>query len=290
MAGPRSRITDWDDMALPLPTVTASRISSTNRRPLDGDNVGLWLDKLVFRNSRRDWSLKANDRSFALSQFCRKWAALDGAAVYGVRGTGAGLSDGAAALHRMKETVKALHPHGERLGLRATVDGRLLVDYGRANSVESSISFHAIWGVPRIPASALKGVTRAHLRLAGAPIADVENLFGTQKETGRVVFYDAIPVDGKFEMALDVLTPHHREYYEGREPPADWEDPIPHTFLTVVATTFEFWLGARSDAERDREALARAHSALKEALQETGIGAKTASGYGRFTGICEVTA
>jgi len=273
MAGPRgqggtprrsSAWVDWDDLALPLPRDTADRIASMSRRALDGDNVGLWLDKLVFRNQRR-WSLDRQDRTFVLEQqFCREWD----------------LPAGTQALARLRETVSALHPERTRVGLKAKIRGRLLVGYGRANSSETSVAFHSLWGVPKIPGSALKGVALAEMADAAQPLR--EDVFGTQEHSGRVVFYDALPVDGKFKLALDVLTPHHMDYYGGAAPPADWESPIPHTFLTVVETTFELWLGVQSDKARDLEALGWARDALKRALEERGVGAKTSAGYGRF--------
>jgi CRISPR-associated protein Cmr6 len=262
----RSRLPDWSDLALPLPAVTAERIASASRRPVDGDNVGLWLDKLLFRR-RHGWTLDREDRTFAFSQLCRGFRS----------------DAGKAAADRQRETLEALHPKGDqRQGLTAGVHGRLLVDYGRINAAEASVSFHPIWGVPRIPGSALKGVTLAEMRMDDADPAELAEIFGSQAAAGRVIFYDALPVDGRFELALDVLTPHHRDYYEGKGPPADWESPIPHSFITVVKTTFAVWLGARSGEKRDVDVLARAGAALKRALEDSGVGAKTAAGYGRL--------
>jgi CRISPR-associated protein Cmr6 len=244
----------------------ADHIVSVSRRPSDADNVGLWLDKLVHRR-RRGWTLDRQDRSFSLGQLCRPWQSAAG-------------SD---ALARLTETVEALHPAPEqRRRLRSKLNGRLLVDHGRAAAAETSVSLHPVWGVPRIPGSALKGVTRAALRADGVPEPDLAGVFGAEKAAGRVLFYDALPVNGSFELALDVLTPHHRDYYEGKGPPADWDSPEPFTFVTVVRTTFDVWLGARSAAWGDVEALAQAAKALQQALTVSGVGGKTAAGYGRF--------
>lgn len=264
--GAARRTTDWSELALPLPAATAEKIASIGRAPSRGDNIGLWLDKLIHRR-RNGWTLKDADRSLALGALCRAWESEAGKA-------------GAA---RLREAVEAVHPREEqRQCLRARVHGRLLVDYGRANVAETSVSFHPILGVPRIPGSALKGVTRAELRMDGLTEPELEDLFGAQSAAGPVLFYDALPEEGKFRLALDVLTPHHRDYYEGKGPPADWESPIPHSFLTVVEATFVIWLGARSARQQDVEALERASAALGKALVESGVGAKTAAGYGRF--------
>lgn len=264
--GGRGRLPDWSELALPLPAKMAERIVGVSRRPADGDNVGLWLDKLVHRR-RRGWTLDRGDRTFSLGQLCRSWKS----------------TAGEAALARMAETIEVLHPRPEqRRRFRARLQGRLLVDHGRSSAVETSVSFHPVWGVPRIPGSALKGVTRAEMVSGAMSVAEVADLFGGEKAAGRVVFYDALPVEGKFALALDVITPHHRDYYEAKGPPADWDSPEPWTFVTVVETTFDVWLGARSAARGDVEALERVGAALGEALEVNGVGGKTAAGYGRF--------
>lgn len=260
-SGKRGRLPEWNDFVLPLPRGMAAHI---DKRPTDADNVGLWLDKLIHRR-RGDFSLEEKYRSFSLGQFCKKWRS----------------QMGRDAQARLEETVKAVHPRPkQRRRLVARLEGRLMVDHGRAAASETSVSFHPMWGVPKIPGSALKGVTRAEMLLDGAPMNEVEALFGREDGAGRVIFYDALPVNGAFELALDVLTPHHHDYYEGKGAPADWDSPVPVTFLTVVNTTFDLWIGARS--ARDEGALERAAEALTQALEESGVGGKTAAGYGRF--------
>lgn len=273
--GNRGRSPEWGDFLLPLPRATADRIIAAGRRPAQDDNVGLWLDKLVPRRWKDGppgrevsvWTLDRDHRTFALGQLCKRWQSRAGR----------------EAAARLGETMKALHPNAEdRRHLRAKLDGRLMVDHGRAAATETSVSFHPIWGVPRIPGSALKGITRAEMRADGAHEVDLEGVFGGEEGAGRVLFYYALPADGAFELALDVLTPHHKGYYEGDEPPTDWDSPEPFTFVTVVNTTFDVWLGARSSSRADRAALSRAAETLKQALEVSGVGGKTAAGYGRF--------
>jgi CRISPR-associated protein Cmr6 len=261
-------------MALPLPRATAEVIEDFGRRPAPDDgNVGLWLDKLVHRQ-RRGWKLQAEHRKLALEALCQPWTS----------------KAGEAALARLGESVAELHGEGAHEAFTGKLVGRLLCDYGRAKATEASVSFHPIWGVPRIPGSALKGITRAQMVAEGAAAADVEALLGPAPERedrarrGRVVFYDALPVEGRFELALDVLTPHHRSYYDGKGPPVEWEDPVPHTFVTVVKASFRFHVGvlAGDEGRGPRADLAAAVGALQRALEEAGVGAKTGAGYGRF--------
>lgn len=273
----RARTLDWSALDLPLPRPTARRIAAARRRPAEGDNVGLWLDKLVYRD-RQDWSQKDDRRVFALEAFC------------GERRSPAG----AEALARSREATAAIH--GPRLRrFRGRVTARLLVDYGRANTAETTASFHHVWGLPRIPGSALKGATRAWMEMNSTAPARLLELFGDLSRAGLLAFYDAAPADGVFALALDVLTPHHRAYYDGDEPPTDWQSPVPHTFLDVVDTEFEFCLALERRARKDgqphdnatesdaeRRVLDEAKDACQQALSEAGVGAKTSAGYGRF--------
>lgn len=69
--GDRGGLPSWRDLALPLPRSMASAIEAQGRRPSDADNVGLWMDKLVYRRAA-GWLLKEDVRRFSLQQLCRK--------------------------------------------------------------------------------------------------------------------------------------------------------------------------------------------------------------------------
>lgn len=262
--GSDRRIPEWSDFQLPLPRATAKKVEQLGRRPIDGANLALWLDKLVWRE-KGSFDLKATQRAFALNQFCRSYRS----------------EVGAVAAERIGEAATAHHEPGMAQAFRAAIDGRLLIGYGRANAVETSLTFHHTWGVPVIPGSALKGIARARATLNGQlDEAALQRAFGDLGQRGQLVFYDAIPDQGRFELGLDVLTPHAREYYEGHAPPADWLSPSPHTFLTIIKTTFVFVIGVLGST--DPRELSEGVKLLKGALEDDGVGAKTAAGYGRF--------
>ncbi len=98
---------------------------------------------------------------------------------------------------------------------------------------------------------------------------------------GRVVFHDALydprrpPSESPY--VRDVLTVHHKRYYDGHGSswPNDYDAPNPVPFLTVrPGTRFLLVLSGPPDWTRLAGAL------LTEALGEWGIGAKTSTGYG----------
>lgn len=126
----------------------------------------------------------------------------------------------------------------------------------------------------------------AYRHLFGAP--DVDDGPHPQPRdlgsAGCVVFHDALldpkSASGPFLMH-DVLTPHHKTYYEADDDqlvwPNEYEDPVPVSFVSVrPGLCFLFAVdGAPEWAEL-------ALWLLREALAEWGAGGKTARGYGRF--------
>jgi CRISPR type III-B/RAMP module RAMP protein Cmr6 len=102
--------------------------------------------------------------------------------------------------------------------------------------------------------------------------------------SGTIAFLPAHP-DADPGLELDVLTPHHKKYYERKQPTAtDDEDPVPVYFPTVKAQTdghyFTFPLIPLRGASSESLYLARAW--LSQGLGIFGLGAKTNAGYGWF--------
>jgi len=258
------------------------------QRPRDGDNLGLWLDKLL-PVSESNYELKGRDRERVLEDLFiardlgkpRPWRSAAGKSV----------------VERLRASCDVIYGPGNWRELRAAVRGRLLIDYGRVSAIESSLSLHPTLGVPRIPGSALKGMLRAALRpdtkaeelrrLLGSPDPEDKDTPLTHQR-GQLVLHDAFPADGEFRLDLDVLTPHFGEYYRGTAPPADWLNPVPHTFLTVVDTTFCIFYGLLSPFERSptqsspADTLDGIRTFLEKALWLEGLGAKRSAGYGRL--------
>ncbi len=111
--------------------------------------------------------------------------------------------------------------------------------------------------------------------------------------SGTIAFLPAYPnTDPTLE--LDVLTPHHGDYYKSEDPHAvahDTENPVPCYFPSVKSQKeplpdkvpeeyFTFPLLPLRNA--DPQLLGYARTWLKCGLETFGIGAKTAAGYGWF--------
>jgi CRISPR-associated protein Cmr6 len=209
---------------------------------------------------------------------------------------------------RVEHWIKNIGNNLEKF--EAETSWRLVIGLGASHPQETSMTLHHIYGIPYIPGSAIKGVTRhwavlkfadnnrkdnekfedAIKRIAGAlesgndlnievdkiTFKDLIEIFGTQKQQGKVIFFDAYPV-GKIKLKIDIMNPHYPKYYSEGQPPADWQSPVPIKFLTVEDTKFQFYLVSKNE-----DLLKKSLDLLKEALKHHGIGAKTALGYGIF--------
>lgn len=198
-----------------------------------------------------------------------------------------------------------------------TPQWRMAVGVGnRLNPYEIGLSLHGTYGCPVIPGSTIKGLTCALARECGIDRDDSSRfgrIFGLprvriKKDTetrattdadqpsepsggedegaengigarGSVVFFDALPAEGPVGIARDVVTPHQQPYYSGvpGQAPGEHHQPIPSDFLVVDGGAFAIDLVGPEDD------VAAAAEWCVTALDELGVGAKTAAGYGYLT-------
>ncbi len=154
---------------------------------------------------------------------------------------------------------------------------------------ESSLRLHHIYGIPYIPASAIKGVLRSYIIIEkfdskeekALEDKDFKKVFGSQEQEGRVIFFDAFPTS-KPKLKVDIMNPHYGHYYNDGKAPTDDKNPIPINFLTVEETEFKFFIASKDSLESFKIKDKSIGEWLKEALHNHGIGAKNAVGYGYF--------
>lgn len=108
-----------------------------------------------------------------------------------------------------------------------------------------------------------------------------------QEHQGNVIFLDALPVSAPL-MKEDIMNPHYPDYYTRDSYPTDFQSPRPIPFMTVEkGSTFKFLLACHENLisetiDPGKPLLEVAEFWLKKTLQEHGLGAKTAVGYGYF--------
>ena len=193
---------------------------------------------------------------------------------------------------------------GQRLeGHTATaemeVDQQVIVGLGSASVRETGISLLPTYGLPYLPGSALKGLTRSFAETDNGqwegdpPTQDeIDALFGFQREdketketiagAGRVIFHDAwyIPrEEAPVPFEREVMTPHHPAYniQEGRTQASDFDDPNPVQYLTATGAYLVAVTGPTEEWS------AAALELTVAALEFAGVGAKTSSGFGRMS-------
>jgi len=193
-----------------------------------------------------------------------------------------------------------------------TVRGRLVIGLGTESVLETGLTLHHTYGTPVIPGTALKGLASHYCDQVwgqadaksefGREIEVLEDgkkrkrcgkyyeiLFGTTEDAGHIIFHDAwiLPecVSGDTRgLVLDVMTPHHADYYMAQPEsaaPTDFDDPNPVTFLSV-AGDFRVAVACDATGEAGKKWAERAMQLVTEALEHWGIGGKTNSGYGRM--------
>ncbi len=180
-------------------------------------------------------------------------------------------------------------------------DWRMVVGLGNESVYETSMTLHHIYGIPYIPASAIKGFLRNYFineyfsQREDYALMDEGfcKIFGSPKNSklgekrGDIIFFDAYPLEVP-KIEPDVMNVHYPDYYGGNKPPADYQNPNPIFFLTVSNTKFKFIFGKIKNRQeaivtgkfKGENILNLTFSNLIEALAEYGIGAKTAIGYG----------
>lgn len=184
----------------------------------------------------------------------------------------------------------------------AALDWRMVIGLGGETILETDITLHHLYGIPFIPGSALKGLTRAYVTgeiddYKSSKIEDdneeVKRIFGSQEHAGTVIFFDAMPLNGQVEFLLDIMNPHYPDYYKSLQsnriiPPTNDQQPTPVTFLTVTNTTFTFALAPRNPNDQvHKKHVETVKDWLQKALAKYGIGGKTSAGYGYFKDIRE---
>jgi CRISPR-associated protein Cmr6 len=227
-------------------------------------------------------------------------------------------------INRQKRTLSII-PNLAHAVVRFIPDWRLIIGIGNESVYETAITLHHVYGIPYIPAQALKGITRGWIitELFNNKEKDALQdkyfcfLFGSPKEStageqqGSLMFFDGFPVSTP-QIKLDVMNPHYGDYYQnsdGKTPPTDDLNPVPIPFLTVADTQFDVIIAIKEDKNHtlhlyENSRLLQDNGKrygglssgstcldvgkfwLKKALEEHGIGAKTAVGYGYGTINC----
>ena len=177
---------------------------------------------------------------------------------------------------------------------------------GNEHPLENGFAFLNPYGLPYLPGSGVKGVLRrAAEELVSGGYGDPEGwnqdaidaLFGRETEAGdsetarnrgALMFWDVIPEPAGGKLAVDIMTPHYGDYYQGNTTPHDSGQPNPIPFLVIPpGSSFTFHVQCNPvllpKTLRDFWPILL-EAAFRHAFDWLGFGAKTAVGYGQFPG------
>jgi CRISPR-associated protein Cmr6 len=166
---------------------------------------------------------------------------------------------------------------------RGRPEWRVLVGWALNPVLGAGLSLHPVLGFPIVPSSSLKGICRTWACWGRErPEEELDRLFGMVKDSeaqrGDLLFLDGIP-EAPPVIERDVLHALAGPYYrDANTPPASYLQGHANFFLTVgAASPFRFGVASVSG---DQEAARQGLEWLKEALQQVGVGKKSAAGYG----------
>lgn len=159
---------------------------------------------------------------------------------------------------------------------------KIIVGLGQESVREISMTLHWIYGIPFIPGQAIKGAVSNWIGNEKSKDENYNLIFGNEESKGVVIFLDSYPENWNFDINLDIINSHYNNYYSGNKPPSDWQSPNLIQFLALEKVSFKIYLIYLKEGTKDKKIGGKTlEKWLKEALKYGGIGAKTASGYGK---------
>lgn len=188
---------------------------------------------------------------------------------------------------------------------KGKVQQRLFIAKGECTVLDAAVGLSPTYGVPRIVGTTLKGIAAAAAyeddiaresmeTLATQLFPSEENaydclvatLFGRigdrddKGDAGYLIFHDAwwVPHSAPTPLVPEVITPHHADYYDGKEPnglPRGTESPNP---VPQIAVHGEFMFAIEGEPRWAKWGA----QLLQAALSSGGVGGLGHVGYGLF--------
>ena len=271
-------------------------------------NFSLWFNKLIPLNN--ETKCKPCDKSGNDKEAVQYYESFYNGLKHNI--TLKNLLD--AKQRTQKEFCKFYKTEGYKIiNYEAELKSPLITGIGQTHPNEVGMVFDHTMGIPYIPASSVKGIVRfAHMMeliksenleqflneekdgiIESMSETKIPAIFGgdleteklgkskVEKRSGKVIFLDAYPAKVP-DLHIDIMNPHYGDYYsdeKGEIPPADYLNPTPIKFLTVKpGTVFIF----NALIPKNSDFFESVKIAFRKALEDEGVGAKTAVGYGRF--------
>lgn len=231
-----------------------------NFRMGDFDNKGLFFERyLIPKNENNDKSHQAVDIKY------NKDAALIG------------------FLRNKQNNLFEYFKGDGGIRVECQIQNKLVTGLGNADSAETSIDLHTVYGVPYLKSQKIKGVFRKYCEKKGLPTEQINRWFGSEEQPGTIRFFDAyfLPKGSdQLELKQDVMAVHYSKYYQSQTFPGDKHNVIPIFYYVLKNLKIDIYMVTTLD-KKEVEAL------FLECLNSETFGAKGTSGFGRIVPIKE---
>lgn len=210
-----------------------------------------------------------------------------------------------ALLARQQASFEAVSNTANSVQLDTVSTSPFTTGLGNEHPLENGFAFLNPYGLPYLSGSGVKGVLRQAAReLASGEWGDtyswsddvISALFGSEPgadtlKRGALTFWDVIPQIKGDSLAVEIMTPHQKHYYQEGQNPHDSGQPIPISFLTVPpGSGFTFHVQCNlgllehisAELTQNEQWKPLLQAAFAHAFGWLGFGAKTAVGYGQM--------
>jgi CRISPR-associated protein Cmr6 len=192
---------------------------------------------------------------------------------------------------------QAMHQQVDSVNFEIKSSTKALLGIGNASVHEFGVSLSYPMGVPVISGTSIKGLLSSYLARHGGVGwqrsqrdsqksewqvelfgGDLKRLDQVKSYIGSVIFNDAwlLPNRRKW-FTPDIINVHHQSYYSAKQMPDGMDNPIPIK-IAALSPDLTFFVSIQGADDAIQFLL----PVLELALKEEGLGAKTATGYGRF--------
>ena len=191
-----------------------------------------------------------------------------------------------------RDYLRAISEMGqEYIILKVKATSPYISGLGEPHVTETGLTLHGTYGVPFLAGSGIKGMFHTWCLEAFGGSKEqlndrnLQSLFGVEvedganREKGRLTFHDVLFPELIVEP--DIMTSHNMKYYDTGML-TEGENTNPINFMRVKFLG-EAALIVSMDGDKSKPALEEVAFWLATALDEYGLGAKTAIGYGRFS-------
>lgn len=215
-----------------------------------------------------------------------------------------------------KRQVNLCHAQGGKATIYQN-DWLMAIGLGNSHPLENGLLWHPTLGVPYFQGSTVKGLAKALMEKWGADPQLIKRWFGSvnastsktanfakmfgmplteeltkqldEQSIGAFIFLDAVPIQPVM-LKQTIMTPHYSDWYQKGDTnpldkdvqPGDWHSPVPVNFLAVEKAVMQFAVLPRLGSNVSDDELEQVSNVITMALEHLGIGAKTATGYGRM--------